>query len=59
MSQEKIFDRFYQAEKNMDVSEGNGVGLAIVKTIVELHHGEIMVESNQEKTDFIISLLYT
>lgn len=59
VSQEKIFDRFYQAEKNMDVSEGNGVGLAIVKTIVELHHGEIMVESNQEKTDFIISLLYT
>jgi hypothetical protein len=41
-----IFDRFYRAEDStVQSSSGTGLGLAIVKAIVELHGGELMVES--------------
>lgn len=48
-----IFERYYRAKKNL-VHEGNGLGLAIAKTIVRLHDGEINVSSNKEKTDFFL-----
>ena len=50
-----IFERYYRAKKNL-AHEGNGLGLAIAKTIVQLHEGEINVTSNEEKTDFFLTI---
>lgn len=54
-----IFDRFYQANnsrtKNSDT--GYGLGLSIAKQIIELHHGQIKVDSKMNKgTTFTIQL---
>jgi signal transduction histidine kinase len=45
-----IFQRFYQADKSLSRNaEGSGIGLAIVKSIIDLHNGVISVESELEK----------
>lgn len=53
--QEKIFHKFYQADAS-HATQGNGIGLAIVKRIVELHHGNISVTSGNGITDFTVVL---
>ena len=52
---DKIFNKFYQADES-HASEGNGVGLAIVRKIVELHKGVVAVESENGITTFEITL---
>lgn len=52
---QKIFNKFYQADES-HTSKGNGVGLAIVKKIVELHHGTIAVKSENGITAFTVTL---
>jgi len=44
---EKIWNRFYQVEtsRNTKKTSGMGLGLSMVKWIVEAHHGSIKVES--------------
>ena len=54
-SKDKIFNKFYQVDES-HASEGNGVGLAIVKKIVELHKGNVSVESENGITTFEIEL---
>jgi two-component system heavy metal sensor histidine kinase CusS len=43
-----LFDRFYRVDAARSSSESTGLGLAVVKSIVELHGGEIAVESSLE-----------
>ena len=53
---DKIFDSFYRS-KNTGTIEGTGLGLAIVKRAVDLHGGEIKVNSELNKsTRFTITI---
>ncbi len=47
---ESIFDRFQQVDKTLSRNaEGSGIGLSLVKSIVELHGGKVSVESEVGK----------
>ncbi|MGL5547678.1 MAG: sensor histidine kinase, partial [Tannerellaceae bacterium] len=51
-----IFDPFYRG-KNKSFAKGNGIGMALVKRIVELHNGSIEVVSHpNEGTLFILRI---
>lgn len=53
----QIFDRFYQVEGTHD--QGSGIGLSLVKELVELHKGQISVDTVEERgTTFKLILPY-
>ncbi|MFA5519133.1 MAG: HAMP domain-containing sensor histidine kinase, partial [Spirochaetota bacterium] len=44
----RVFDQFYRVEKSRSIEHGgSGLGLSIVKRIVELHGGDVTFESEQ------------
>ena len=53
--QERIFQKFYQADES-HATEGSGIGLAIVKRVVDLHGGTVTVDSRKDRTAFTVRL---
>ena len=52
-----VFERFYRVEKSRDAARGGaGIGLAIVKQLVEAGGGRVGAESNGQLTRFWFSL---
>ncbi|MFK8102388.1 MAG: ATP-binding protein [Saprospiraceae bacterium] len=58
MAQQQIFDRFYQADASSTrTKDGTGIGLALVKELIELQGGKIKVESSPQRgTTFEVTL---
>jgi signal transduction histidine kinase/AraC-like DNA-binding protein len=47
--QEKIFSRFYRSSETANTIKGAGIGLSLVKDLVELHRGDITLKSEPGK----------
>lgn len=58
VQQKRIFDKFFRADNAVkSETEGTGLGLFIVKNIIEAHHGTIRFESKKDQgTTFWFSL---
>lgn len=56
--QDIIFERFKQVSSDLTrENEGSGIGLSLVKSFVELHHGSVRIESEENKgSNFIIEI---
>lgn len=52
-----IFEKFYRVDGSRSTGTGGaGLGLAIAKQIAELHGGRIMARSDDNRTQFIVTL---
>lgn len=52
-----IFEKFYRVDNSRSSGTGGaGLGLAIAKEIVELHHGMVRAKSDDRRTQFIVTL---
>ena len=55
-TKQRLYDKFYQADKTRKMT-GNGLGLTLVKRIIQLSQGSILVESTENNgTCFTVSL---
>jgi len=52
-ARDKIFELFYTTKPS---GKGSGIGLAICKTIVDMHHGTLHVESIPGETTFTVTI---
>ena len=53
--QKRLFDKFWQGDPSR-AAEGTGIGLSIVKKVVDLHNGQIEVQSTPQATMFTVRL---
>jgi len=52
-----LFEKFYRVEQSRNKNTGGtGLGLAIAKSVVDMHDGQIRVESDMKGTRFIVKL---
>ena len=54
--QPHIFDKFFRGSNLSQTTPGSGLGLSIVKSIVDRHHGRVWVESSPQGTTFTVIL---
>lgn len=53
-----VFERFYRVDSSRTGHNGLGIGLTLVKSIVEKHQGTIQIESSNPGTTFVITIPY-
>ncbi len=55
---DKVFDRFYQVSSTAtERYYGSGIGLSLVKELIELHHGELILGSKVEQGTSVFVIL--
>ncbi|MGL4632659.1 MAG: HAMP domain-containing sensor histidine kinase [Leadbetterella sp.] len=52
---DKIFQPFYRSDSTAKGKEGHGIGLAVVKQILELHKADISIVSKNDMTTFKVN----
>ena len=56
-SLERVFERFYRAEPSRSREAGGaGLGLSIVKRVVELHGGNVTISTSTKGTSVVVTL---
>lgn len=53
---DQIFDRFYRGDASRSIF-GNGLGLALVKSIAEKHNGSVTVDSDEKKGSCFVVMI--
>ena len=54
---ERIFRRFYRSPCSVHKASGTGIGLSVVKHVVEAHHGRVWVTSDEQRgTTFFLTI---
>lgn len=56
LDETKLFDRFYKSDEARTETSGTGLGLPIVRKIVELHGGHIRVQKAGNRIGFLVVL---
>lgn len=52
-----IFERFVQTDKSFNrIKEGSGIGLALVRSLIELHGGKVYLNNTKQGSEFIVML---
>ncbi|MOA39609.1 Sensor kinase CusS [compost metagenome] len=51
----RLFDRFYRCDPSRaQPGDSGGLGLAIVQSIMQMHKGQVLVDSQPQETRFIL-----
>lgn len=53
---EKIFEAFVQIDHKSNVAQGTGLGLALTKSLVELHSGTIRIDETADDNCFVVEI---
>lgn len=53
--QKRIFNKYWQSD-GARISDGFGIGLSIAKSVIDLHQGQIHIQSSVKETSFIVTI---
>jgi two-component system sensor histidine kinase KdpD len=53
---DRIFNRFYRSPGSEHKASGTGIGLSVVKHVIEAHHGRVWVTSGEDGTTFFLTI---
>ena len=51
----RVFDRFFRGDRTRRTAAGSGLGLAIARELIELNHGTIEAQSDDDGVSFLVA----